>query len=102
MTFAALDLFSRVEAAFLDLIRRFDGLAVNDRGRRCHLPAFSLAQPVPQSVVNKAPSPILTPLAKVAIDSLPRAEILGQEPPSTAGADRQNSSALHLPFQPNV
>ena len=87
VAFAALDLFARVVAGFSSLIGSFDRLAVNDRGRRCHLSAFGLAQPVAQGVVNKGPSPILAPLAKVAVDRLPWTEILGQEPPRTTGPD---------------
>jgi hypothetical protein len=87
VTFAALDLFSRVVAAFAGLIGGFDRLAVNNGGRRGHLSAFGLAQPVAQGVVNKGPSPILAPLAKVTVDRLPRTEILGQKPPRTTGSD---------------
>ena len=85
MALAALDLFARVVAAFAGLIGGFNGLAVNNCSRRRDLAALGLAQPVPHGVMDKGPRPILAPLPKVAIDGLPRSEVLGQIAPRAAG-----------------
>ena len=85
MAFAAFDLFSRVVAAFSGLIGRLDRLAVNNGGGRGHCLALRPTRPVAQGVVDEGPRPILAPLAKVAIDGGPRAEVLGQQPPGAAG-----------------
>ena len=84
MAFAPFDLFTRIVAALSGLIGRFDRLAVNNGRCGSHLPPFGITQPIAQRVVDEGPSPILTPLAKVAIDGLPGAEVFGKKPPRTA------------------
>src|SRR5271169_32596 len=87
VAFAPRHLFARVVATRSRLIGRLNRLAVNDGGGRRDLSCLGLAQPVPQGVVNKPPGPVPGPLAKVAIDRLPRTEILGQQTPGASGAN---------------
>ncbi len=76
--------FARVVAALSGLVGCFDRLAVNNGCRRGHVAPFGVAQPIAQCVVDERPGPVLAPLAKVAIDGLPGAEVFGQKPPRAA------------------
>src|SRR6266567_2427870 len=68
-------LFARVVAALAGLIGDLDRLTVNDRGGRCDLSPFGLAQAISQRVVNEPPSPILRPAPIVTIDGLPGTKV---------------------------
>src|ERR1700674_2038757 len=87
VAFATRHLFARIVAALPRLVGHLNGLAVDNRGCGCDLTLFGFAQPVSQRVVNEPPGPVLGPLPVIAIDCLPRTEVLGQEPPRAARAD---------------
>ena len=86
MALAPFDLFAGIVAALSGLVRCFDRLAVDDGCAGGDASAFAVTQPVAHRVVDESPSPVLVPLAEVAIDRLPGAKVLGQVTPGAAGA----------------
>ena len=98
----SVDLLARVEPAH----RRADGVGAPDRlsvhaARRGHrIPAFSVAHPVPQRVVQPVHQAVLAPPLEVPEHRRPRRKVMGQLTPRASGAiqvqDRLHNAATRM------
>src|ERR1035437_240557 len=76
-----------IVASLPGLVRRSDGLAVQDSGRRLDPFASLHSNLTAQEIVNQWPAAQAPPIAEIPINGLPRAKILGQKTPSTPRTD---------------
>src|SRR5215213_8089711 len=66
--------------------RRFHRLAVENGNTGARSASHLLAQLIAQVVMKLLPDAGLAPTTKVAIDRIPRRKVVGQHPPTVAGA----------------
>ena len=78
--------FSRVVAAFATAVGRLDRLAIQDGRGWPGLAALDAAAFGAEGVVDPLPGSVGLPAAEVGVDRLPGREVVGQQPPGTAGA----------------
>ena len=84
MPFTPLDLFPGIVAAWSRNRRRFDALTVQTASGRVFMASRSSPHLGAEGVVNALPDPIVTPLAKIMIDALPRRIVFGEHAPLNA------------------
>src|SRR5213593_2338506 len=96
MTLATLDFLGCVVASIASLIGRAHALAVQNGRRGLRVFAYRRSCHRAQDLMESGPGSISGPAAKVIINGLPRAKILGEHPPSTTSAHQIEDPIDHL------
>src|SRR5258706_8132147 len=96
MPLATLDFLGGIVASLAGLISRAHTLTTKNGGGGLNVFADRHSCDGAQDLMESGPSSISGPTAKVIINGLPRAKILGEHPPSTAGADQVEDAIDHL------
>ena len=82
MAFASRGYLASIEATYAHRIdTTLDGLTVDAPGSWVFVPSFAAANLGPQRVVNPLPGTVISPPAKVGVDTRPRRVLLRQHPP---------------------
>src|SRR5580658_7627957 len=84
----AVDLFARVVAAHAAALAGFDGLAVDDASTGLALAVVDQTNLVAQVGMDAFQQPRLGPPPKIAVNTLPRGQVLGQIAPLAARAQK--------------
>ena len=88
MALDAVDLFARVVAACSTGFAGLDGLAVDDAGAGLALAVIDQPDMVAQAGMDVCQQPRLGPTPKIAINTLPGRQVLGQIAPLSTGAQQ--------------
>src|SRR6266404_4361294 len=96
MTLATLDVLGCVVASLASLIGRAHALGIQNGCGGLNVFADGHSCHCAQDFMESGPGSISGPAAKVIINGLPRTKILGEHPPSTAGAHQIKDAIDHL------
>lgn len=99
VAFAACDLLARVDALAggRDIRGGLDALGVQDAGGRLGVAAFGFPDQAPQESVELVEDRVLLPSGEVAVDGLPRGEVVRQVPPGDPGPVDEYLSSCPVP-----